>query len=127
MVIARALALFAAVADLGSGLGLMLLPHRVLGWMRVPLTADLTYVRFLGAFVAAVGLSYAWLLGQRSAATWRAGLQITLLFRVVVGTFAGVAMLTHNLSSAWWFVPAADFAFAAVQAGLLRKGMNLER
>ena len=55
------------------------------------------YLRFVGAFVFAVGISYLWALRRRrmsgNPALLRATLEITIIFRLSAGTFAAWAVL----------------------------------
>ena len=62
--LARRLALLAGALDFGSGLGLVALPAAMLPLMGLPVPGEeaLAFVRFVGAFVAAVGACYLWAL-----------------------------------------------------------------
>ena len=119
------LALAAGALDLGTGLGLVVAPKLVLGlmWAAVPGPEALLYLRWVGAFVAAVGFSYLWALGRRDVALLRHTLELTIWFRVAAGAFSLWAVVTGRLSPAWTNVPVTDFALAAGQAWLLRRGV----
>jgi len=122
------LALGAGVLDLGTGLGLVAAPAVMLRLMGMnEIFGDLVYLRFVGAFVGAVGFSYLWALRQRrltgDPALLRAVLEITIIFRLAAGGFAAWAILRGWLMPAWASVPATDFFLAAAQGWLLRRGV----
>lgn len=117
------LSLIAGGLDTCTGLGLVFLPDRVLPLMRVSMpTGDgLVYLRFVGAFVAAVGMSYLWaLLAPRERL--RVVLGATVLFRLAAGGYSLAAILAGQLSLAWASVPATDLALVVAQLWLLSKG-----
>ncbi len=122
--IARRLALGAGLLDFSTGLGLVFLPALTLRLMGVtpPGEAAETYLRFLGVFVGLVGFSYLWAL-WRGPAALRLVFALTLFFRLAVGCFCAWALATGRLEPAWASVPATDFALAAAQAWLLRRGV----
>ena len=117
------LALGAGALDAATGLGLVLAPALVLRVMGVaPLAGDaVVFLRWVGTFVGAVGVSYlwAWMRGRRLL---RAVLELTVIARVAVGVFSGVAVARGWLGAAWASVPATDLGLAAVQLWLLAKG-----
>jgi len=119
------LALGAGGLDLGTGLGLVVAPAFVLGLMGAvtPGAEALVYLRWIGAFVAAVGFSYLWALGRRDVALLRHTLELTIWFRLAAGLYSAWAIATGRLPVAWASVPATDFALAAAQAWLLRRGV----
>ncbi len=121
--LARVYAALAGAADLGTGIGLVFLPGPVLALMGVaPVTGEaLVFLRWVGAFVGAVGASYFWAL-WRPAMGLRAMLELTILFRVAAGLFSAWAIATGGLTAAWWSVPVTDLGLVAVQVWLLRKG-----
>ena len=123
--LSRWLALCAGSADLLSGLGFILLPAltlRIMGLV-VPGSEALVFVRFVGVYVALVGLSYLWaLLDQQSRL--RVVFEVTLLFRLGTGLFTGVAVVIGQLPAGWLLVTAADFALVAAQGWLLTKGLG---
>jgi hypothetical protein len=83
------LSLFAGGLDTCTGLGLVFLPGLVLPLMRVPQpTGDgLVYLRFVGAFVAAVGATYLWALAAPRERL-RVVLGATVLFRLAAGGYS---------------------------------------
>jgi len=119
---ARRLAWAAGLMDFTTGLGLVVLPALTLRLMLVPVPGGegLVYVRFLGVFVGAVGLSYLWALARGTAAL-RAVFGFTIPFRVGGGAFCAVAVGLGALAPAWLTVTLADFGLVALQAGLLRR------
>ena len=123
---ARGLALGAGCLDTGTGLGLVFAPALVLGLMgaAVPGAEALIYLRWVGAFVVAVGASYLIALVIGGGARLRAVFEFTIVFRLAAGVFSAVAMARGWLAPVWVSVPLADFALAAVQAWLLRKGVG---
>lgn len=119
------LALGAGGLDLATGLGLVIAPKLVLGlmWAAAPGDEALLYLRWVGAFVAAVGFSYLWALGRRDVALLRHTLELTIWFRLAAGAFSLWAVMTGRLPAAWTNVPVTDFALAVAQAWLLRRGV----
>lgn len=124
---ARLLALAAGAMDFATGLGLVLQPQLTLRLMLVPVPGAeaLVYVRFVGVFVGAVGLSYLWALAAgRGAADGGVGrlrevLRFTLPFRLGAGTFCAVAVGLGALGPLWLSVTGADYALVVAQTWLL--------
>jgi len=137
----RGVALFAitvGACDAATGAALIALPLWTLRQMGIAtLPAEPVFVRWIGAFVLAVGLSYLYpfvlrsggserlgdrlgssLLGDRLASTF----EVTALVRILVALVAGSAVLTGRLELAWVGVPLFDLAVAATQLVLLRRG-----
>jgi len=121
--LARLLALAAGLLDFGSGLGFAFFPIQTLALMCSPVAADeaLVYVRFVGAFVSAVGASYLWALFRSDLTRLRAVLEFTLFFRLAAGVFSTAAIARGWLTLSWASVPAADFALIGIQLWLLTK------
>jgi hypothetical protein len=121
--LARLLALGAGALDFITGLGLVFFPSALLTLMRVPVPSDeaLVFLRFVGAFVAAVGASYLWAWLQRRAHHLRAVFTFTIFFRLAAGGFSAVAIARGWLSPAWISVPLTDLSLVAVQLWLLRQ------
>ena len=124
--VARGLALGAGSLDAATGLGLVFVPVLVLGLMGAtpPGAEALIYLRWVGAFVAAVGASYLIALVAGGGARLRSVLEFTIGFRVAAGLFSAVAIARGWLAPVWISVPVTDFALAAVQGWLLRKGVG---
>jgi len=119
------LALSAGGLDFCTGLGLMLAPALVLKLMgAAPIGAEaIVYLRWIGAFVAAVGFSYLWSFFRSDVALLRAALELTIWFRLAAGGYSVWAIATGALPLIWVSVPVTDFALAAVQTWLLRRGV----
>lgn len=117
----RLLALAAGGMDFSTGLGLVLLPVLTLKLMFVeaPGAEALVYVRFVGAFVLAVGASYLWALLKPSERL-RTVFGATLLFRLSVGLFTAVTIVRGGLAYAWLLVSATDLGLVVLQTVLLR-------
>lgn len=121
--IARGLAGMAGAADFLTGLGLLAAPTLVLRAMgvAVPGAEALVFLRFVGAFVGAVGASYLLALATRRDDRLWAVLRVTLVFRAAAGGYVGVAVLGGSLEPAWLSVTATDLLIAAGQVWLLRR------
>jgi hypothetical protein len=87
----------------------------------VPGGEALGFVRFVGAFVGAVGASYLWA-GAGPADRLRTMLGATMIFRIAAGSFTAVAVAAGMLDVRWLSVTATDFALVTAQAWLLAKG-----
>ena len=119
------LALGAGGLDFCTGLGLVFAPALTLRLMgTTPLGMEaLVYLRWIGAFVAAVGFSYLWSLWRSDVALLRAVLELSILFRLAAGGYSAWAVATGALPLNWLSVPVTDFALVAVQVWLLRGGV----
>jgi len=117
------LSLAAGLLDFGTGLGLVFLPTQILPLMHVPVPPydALIFLRFVGAFVAAVGACYLWALLLGGAERLRSCLEFTVLFRLSAGVFCIVAIARNWLVVGWISVPATDFILLALQLWLLAK------
>ncbi len=117
----RGLALGAGLLDTMTGTGLVLLPAWTLQRMFVPPPGAeaLGYVRFVGVFVAMVGLSYLVALRRNGDAPLRAVLDVTRLFRLGAGLFTGAMVLAAGWSPAWLVVTATDLGLVVVQSMIL--------
>ncbi len=119
------LALGAGGLDFCTGVGLMTVPALMLRLMFVPVPGAeaLVYLRWLGAFVMAVGASYLWALGRKDVVLLRHTLELTVIFRIAVGLFSTWALMSGLLPPMWTNVPVTDFGLAAAQIWLLRRGV----
>jgi hypothetical protein len=126
--LAVVLAWFAGAADFMTGLGLVLRPALVLQLMGAsPVPAETqVFLRFVGAFVGAVGLTYLIAAWRRERAQLKSVLELTIVFRLAAGGFAATAIGLGWLESAWTSVPATDLTLAALQGWLLAKGAGRE-
>ncbi len=120
---ARWFAVLAGGGDLLTGIGLVAAPALTLGAMgvAVPAAEALVFVRFIGAFVGAVGASYWLALATRRPERLWAVFRVTLVLRFSVGTFVAGAVAAGALAWPWLSVTATDLGIAAVQLWLLRK------
>jgi hypothetical protein len=121
---ARRLALVAGAMDFATGLGLVCVPTWLLPLMRVavPQGDGLVFLRWVGAFVGAVGASYLWAWLRGGAGRLRTVLEVTILFRLAAGGFSAVAIARGWLPLAWVSVPVTDLTLVVVQGWLLRRG-----
>jgi hypothetical protein len=103
----------------------MTVPALMLRLMFVPVPGAeaLVYLRWLGAFVMAVGASYLWALGRKDAVLLRHTLELTVIFRIAAGLFSTWALMSGLLPPMWTNVPVTDFGLAAAQIWLLRRGV----
>ena len=119
------LALGAGALDFGTGLGLVFAPALLLQLMGAGAVGPeaAIYLRWIGAFVAAVGFSYLWALWRSDVARLRYTLELTVWFRLAAGAYSAWAVATGTLPVAWISVPVTDFALAGAQVWLLRRGV----
>ena len=122
--LARGLAVVAGAMDAATGAGLVLLPEWTLGCMGVgtPGAEALVFLRWVGAFVGAVGIAYLAALARGGAARLREVFVTTLLFRAAAGGFCAAAVLGGALEPRWITVAFTDGALVAAQLWLLRRG-----
>lgn len=118
---ARWFAVAAGGGDFLTGVGLVAAPTLTLGAMgvAVPGAEALVFLRFVGAFVGAVGASYWIALATRQPDRLWAVFRVTLVLRLSAGTFVLGAVATGALVWPWLSVTATDFLIAAVQLWLL--------
>jgi hypothetical protein len=117
------LLLLAGLADTLTGLLLLIDPQATLHLMRVPGEGiPAQWLRFLGAFVFAVGSSYflPWRLpSARRFEAARHTLASTAWIRLCIAAYTGQSIAQGSLPSAWWSVTATDALLAAAQVHLL--------
>lgn len=121
----RLYALLVGAMDCSTGLGLIAAPAFTLAQMgaAVPSAEALGYVRFIGAFVAAVGASYLVAVGRGGGERLRGVLEFTLLVRVAAGSGAALGVAAGLFDRAWLIVAATDLTCAAVQGWMLQRGI----
>jgi len=123
------LSLGAGTMDATTGLVLVAAPAAALGIFGLALPGGAgaeILMRWIGAFVAGVGLSYLWAVLPRDDATraqrlpgvWGA----TAVVRTGVALFCTIAVAARQLEPVWLVVGATDAALAIVQFHGLRKG-----
>lgn len=119
---ARRLAWLAGAMDAATGAGLVAWPEWTLAAMgaAAPTGDARVFLRWLGAFVGAVGVSYLVAL-RRGRAALREVLVTTLLFRAAAGGFCLWAVLAGELEPRWITVAATDGALALAQLWLLNR------
>lgn len=106
--------------DALTGLLLMAAPLFTLDLMGIPVhPTEPVYMRFIGAFVFAVGSSYFRPLlprdpGLRLEAA-RHTLASTAWIRVCIATFTVIALLGHDLHPRWAVVTATDVSLSCIQ------------
>lgn len=122
----RRYALAVGLMDAATGLGLLAAPAFTLARMgaAVPGAEALAYVRFSGAFVAAVGASYLLALAWGGVGRLRGALEFTALARLAAGGAAAAGVATGQFDQAWLIVAATDLGCAALQAWMLRRGVG---
>jgi hypothetical protein len=125
----RGAALFCLLAgggDAATGLLLVAAPALVLRLLGIARPAgDLVFLRFVGVFVACVGLAYLypWLSqGARWDRRLAAAIEMTAGFRLAVALFLGTAVTAGELELPWAAVGAYDALVATAQLGLLARG-----
>jgi hypothetical protein len=117
--------LLVGAGDALTGLMLMAAPLATLHLMGIATVSEPIFLRFIGAFVAGVGLSYGLPLLPATpmvrASRLASVLELTALLRLLVGTFVAIAVLTKALAPAWSTVAITDLALALVQIALLAR------
>lgn len=113
------LCLGAFAMDSGTGVSLLFAPLFTLNLMGVD-TAGVpeVYIRYIGAFVFAVGTLYGWALSSLRKGRlieWRTLWLATAWARVCVGVSVATLILSGSLEAAWWSVPGADLGLALCQ------------
>lgn len=120
--IAVAFCVLAGGGDALTGLLLLAAPGLVLRLLGLPAPADgLALVRFVGVFVACVGLAYFYGLSRRYRLV--PAIEMTAGIRLAVGLFLGVAATVGELEPPWLLIGAYDAIVATAQLGLLARGM----
>lgn len=115
----RVVALAAGLMDSLTGLALIGFPHATAHLMGVTATPETApYLRFLGAFVFAIGSLY--IVGERYALAkrfteWALLWRTTAWVRLCVGTTVLGMIITGALEIAWLAVPLADLSLAVYQ------------
>lgn len=122
--LAKGLALAAGAMDAATGLGLVFAPRLTLGAMLLapPGSEALVFLRWVGAFVAAVGFSYLVALARGGAGRLREIFATTLLFRAAAGGYCAAAVIAGALDLGWITVAVTDGALVVVQIWLMRRG-----
>lgn len=123
---AAALCLVGGLGDLATGLLLVAVPGLVLRLLEIGVPAgELPFLRFVGAFVGAVGAAYLypWMFdGAPRERRRRVVLELTAGVRLTVAAFLGTALAAGWLPLPWLTVALYDAALAAVQLLFLTRG-----
>ena len=124
-----AFSLAVGACDAATGLALIAAPLWTLGQMGIAAPpAEPVFLRWIGAFVLAVGLSYLYPFLLRDGGSARLGerlatvFEVTTLARALVALVAGAAIVGGLLERAWLGVPLFDAAVATAQIALLHRG-----
>jgi hypothetical protein len=85
------------------------------------------YMRFIGAFVMAVGFSYLLPLFESAAARRDARvcgvLETTMIIRLTIGSFVAASVVSDGLDTAWLSVGISDLVLGSAQVFLLQRGV----
>jgi hypothetical protein len=122
----HAYCLAAGPLDTATGLVLVLAPRLALAAMGVrEAPADLVLLRWIGAFVGAVGLCYLYPFALAPAArALRVAvvLEVTVIPRLAVFAFTAAALALGLLPLPWISVPVTDLLLAGAQLWMIRRG-----
>jgi hypothetical protein len=122
-----AIALSAGAMDSTTGLLLFFSPLFTLDLMGIEIAVDsLVYMRFIGAFVFAVGSLYLWaVLALRVFGIWGAVCSVfyaTAWVRMVICLCLSVLILSKALAPGWAIVAVADGGLAGIQLFWILRG-----
>jgi hypothetical protein len=114
--------LFAGLGDAATGILLVATPALVLRLLGIGTVTDEVLLRFVGVFVACVGLTYLypWVLRRRGRL--RPAMEITAGIRLAVAVFLAITVLRGAMDEAWIPVGGYDALVAAAQLALLARG-----
>jgi hypothetical protein len=117
------------LADAATGAVLVAAPLPALALLRIsPLPSEPVYLRWIGAFVLAVGASYLYPFALRDGGEARRRARLAVVFettalaRGAVALVAGGALAAGALDPSWLGVPLFDAAVAGIQLEWLRRG-----
>ncbi len=115
----------AGASDTLTGILLLVAPVRTLSWMFIPApAADPIFLRYIGLFVAVVGLVYfypwLWQSDSQRRARLAPVLEMTALVRTAVALFLAVAVTTGALPVPWMTILVFDATLAAAQLFILQ-------
>ena len=117
----------AGACDALTGALLIAVPAETMGVLGiVVLSSHAIHLRFVGVFVACVGLAYfhpwAFPPGPAREQRLRVVLELTAAVRLAVALFIGGAVAMGSLDTPWLLVGTVDAGIALVQLALLAKG-----
>ncbi len=109
--------------DALTGMLLIFMPELVLRLLRIeaPPPDAMVYLKWIGVFVMAVGLSYGLALGKHRGAG-EAVWMFTSMVRILVAVFLTIQITADVMAPAWVVVALSDGVVALVQMAILRKG-----
>ena len=124
--LAYAYCLIAGAGDTLTGLLLVTAPVFTLGLMGIiNVPSEPVYLRFVGAFVGGVGLSYLFPFlyrdRRRTEQTLAVVFEVTALIRLGIALFVGWAISSGALSTGWVSVLATDLVLAIVQIVMVKR------
>lgn len=106
----------AGLCDAGTGALLIAAPAGTLHLMRLHIVPEpVAFVRFIGAFVGCVGLSYLWAALRWPMREWRGQWSVTALIRSGVAICLATQIAAGAMEGGWIGVVATDAILAAVQ------------
>lgn len=119
--------LLAGGGDAATGFLLVTAPELVLGLLHLRHPGNgLAFLRFVGVFVACVGLAYLypWLLpgGLHRERRLSTAIEMTAGIRLAVALFLGAAVAVGEMEGPWLTVAGYDAVVAVAQLGLLSRG-----
>ena len=110
--------LVGAVYDIGFGLGILVMPHRLAGVLGLPMPADELYLRFISVFL--VGLALIYLLPAVDPDRFRPVIWVAVAVRAMGFVFMAAAVAFYHRPAVFLLLAAGDLAFAAAHTvGLL--------
>jgi hypothetical protein len=118
----------AGLCDAGTGLLLVGFPDYTLsGLMGLSVVPQRPFIRFIGVFVLAVGITYFWTLfryplSDDGGVVWLTQWKITALIRGLVAVFIVWQVSVHTIDFRWVAVAITDGIFAAIQMIGLEQG-----
>jgi hypothetical protein len=115
----------AGALDALTGATLVAAPATVMGLFGAgELPGQPIFLRWIGVFVGAVGLSYLYPFAfarARRSARQLVVLEVTAIVRLAVFAFTGTAIVAGALGEAWASVPATDLVLGVAQLWVLRR------
>lgn len=116
----------AGLCDFSTGVMLVAAPLFTLRLMNIDaMPAEPVYMRFIGAFVASAGFCYLvpflFLRGAMRDRCVEGMLVTTMVIRLFIATFTGIAIARGALAASWITVPLSDLTLASIQFVLLKQ------
>lgn len=114
-IVAVTLAVTTGLGDALLGFCLISAPTSTLARLGIACPSDPMMIRFLGHFIAGVGLATLYPLLSSEVHRWprlATAFEITAMMRLLVAVFLGSAILSDLLEPAWWTLACSDLGFA---------------